>query len=107
MLYILLYFPFLQVVDRKKSPFCIGRPIFTLAEPDDLEIICGEFSTDVEIIDNSKEPEQVFKVKKIINHPRYQPNRVRKIVFIFIIDGYHFVYTFLNTFLLVLGKGWV
>lgn len=64
-----------DVNDRKKSPYCIGRPIFTLAEPDDLEIICGEFSTDVEIIEDSEEPEQVFRIKKIINHPRYQPNR--------------------------------
>ena len=74
-------------MDTKKSPFCIGRPIFTLAEPDDLEIICGEFSTDVQIIDISKEPEQVFKIKKIINHPRYQPNRVSRADSICTLEG--------------------
>ena len=74
----IVYFRYVQVDGRKKSPYCVGRPIFTLAEPEDLEIICGEFNTDVEIIENSEEPEQVFRIKKIINHPNYQPNRVSK-----------------------------
>ena len=39
-------------------------------------IVCGEFSTDVEILSQSHEPEQVFHISKIINHPNYQPNRV-------------------------------
>ena len=30
----------------------------------------------VEILSNSAEPEQVFNIKRIVNHPRYQPNRV-------------------------------
>ena len=30
---------------EKKSPFCIGTPVFTLAEPEDVDIICGEFDT--------------------------------------------------------------
>ena len=30
----------------------------------------------VEILSNSAEPEQVFNIKRIVNHPGYQPNRV-------------------------------
>ena len=60
----------------QKSPFCTERPIFTLAEPDDLVVVCGEFNSGIEIIELSREPEQVFTIKKIVNHPHYQPNRV-------------------------------
>ena len=76
-----------------RSPFCTANPIFTLAEPDDLEIICGEFYSGVEIIQNSVELEQVFKVVRFTNHPSYTPNRrVRNgipLYFISLID-YHF-----------------
>ena len=34
--------------------------------------------TGVQILENSEEPEQVFQVEKVINHPHYQPNRVSK-----------------------------
>ena len=50
--------------------------MFTLAEPRDLKIVCGEFDSGVEIVRNSFEPEQVFNIKRIVNHPKYQPNRV-------------------------------
>ena len=89
--FILLHFAILQ---EEKSPFCTGRPVFTLAEPEDVDIICGEFDTGegdhkkiflknisnsgIQLLDASLEPEQVFIVKKIINHPFYQPNRVCK-----------------------------
>merc|ERR1719394_1895954 len=63
---------------QKVSPFCTGRPIFTLAEPSDLVISCGDFNSGVEILNLSREPEQIFTVTKIVNHPHYQPNRVRK-----------------------------
>ena len=33
------------IFQNNKSPFCTGRPVFTLAEPDDVDIICGEFDT--------------------------------------------------------------
>ena len=61
---------------NQKSPFCGNSPTYTLAEPKDLLIICGEFSSDVEILSKSREPEQVFHISKIINHPNYQPTRV-------------------------------
>merc|ERR1711971_1172176 len=38
-------------------------------------IVCGEFDSGVEIIRNSVELEQVFNIKRIVNHPNYQPNR--------------------------------
>ena len=50
--------------------------MFAAAEPHDVTIVCGEFDTGVQILENSAEPEQVFQVEKIINHPHYQPNRV-------------------------------
>ena len=59
------------------SPFCTGTPIFTLAESPDLVIACGEYNSGVEILNLSKEPEQIFTITKIVNHPDYQPNRVR------------------------------
>ena len=33
----------------------------------------------MEILSKSTEPEKVFQISKIINHPRYQPNRVIRI----------------------------
>jgi len=57
------------------SPFCTGTPIFTLAESPDLVIACGEYNSGVEILNLSKEPEQIFTITKIVNHPDYQPNR--------------------------------
>ena len=62
----------------KASPYCTGDPVFTLAEPSDLKIVCGEFDSGVEIVRNSLELEQVFNIKRIVNHPSYQPNRVGK-----------------------------
>ena len=62
----------------KESPFCTGDPVFTLGDPEDFVIVCGEFDTGVQILSESSEFEQVFTVKKIINHPKYQPNRVIK-----------------------------
>ena len=41
-------------------------------------MICGEFRTDVEILEKSRELEQVFRVNKIVNHPNYQPNGVNQ-----------------------------
>ena len=35
-----------------------------------------DFQSGVEILSNSAEPEQVFNIKRIVNHPGYQPNRV-------------------------------
>ena len=58
------------------SPFCTGSPINTLAEPEDLVIVCGEFNSGVQIVSQSEEHEQVFTVKKIVNHPHYNPKRV-------------------------------
>ena len=59
-----------------RSPFCTGSPINTLAEPEDLVIVCGEFNSGVQIISQSEEPDQVFTVKKIVNYPDYKPKRV-------------------------------
>ena len=59
------------------SPFCTGQPVFVLAEPEDVVIICGEFNSGIEIINESWEPEQVFTVTKIIQHPDYKPTTVR------------------------------
>ena len=59
-----------------RSPFCTGSPINTLAEPEDLVIVCGEFNSGVQIISQSEEPDQVFNVKKIVNYPHYNPKRV-------------------------------
>ena len=59
------------------SPFCTGTPIFTLAESPDLVIACGEYNSGIEILKSSKEPEQIFTITRIVNHPDYQPNRVR------------------------------
>ena len=59
-----------------RSPFCTGSPINTLAEPEDLVIVCGEFNSGVQIISQSEEPDQVFNVKKIVNYPHYKPKRV-------------------------------
>ena len=50
--------------------------MFVLAEPEDLVIVCGEFNSGVEIINDSSEPEQVFTVTKIIQHPDYKPTTV-------------------------------
>merc|ERR1711874_828498 len=61
---------------RGKTPFCPPTARFTKAEPEDVLIVCGEFDTDVESIITSVEPEEVFKVTEIINHPSYTPNRV-------------------------------
>ena len=64
---------------RQSSPFCPEDPDdaeFTLAEPEDLVIVCGEFDTDVELIWWSWELEEVFEIVEIINHPRYKPNKV-------------------------------
>ena len=60
------------------SPFCADQPVFVLAEPEDVVIICGEFNSGVEIISESREPEQVFTVTKIIQHPDYKPTKVRQ-----------------------------
>ena len=59
-----------------RSPFCTGSPINTLAAPEDLVIVCGEFNSGVQIVSQSEEHEQVFTVKKIVNHPHYNPKRV-------------------------------
>ena len=50
--------------------------MFSLAESKDLLVVCGEFVTDVQSLDQSSELERVFRVDKIVNHPGYQPNRV-------------------------------
>ena len=52
--------------------------MFTLAEPKDVVIICGEFNSGVEILTESEEPEQLFTVTKIIQHPNYKPTTVRQ-----------------------------
>ena len=39
-------------------------------------IVCGEFNSGVQIVNQSEEPEQVFIVKKIVNYPHYNPKRV-------------------------------
>ena len=61
------------------SPFCPMNPNdaeFTLADPGDLVIVCGEFDTASELIWWSLEPEEVFRIEEIINHPGYRPNTV-------------------------------
>ena len=71
------------------SPFCPENPDdaeFTLADPEDLVIICGEFDTDVELIWWSYEPEEVFEIVEIINHPQYKPNEVNEKINIIIIN---------------------
>ena len=65
-------------ISSQSSPFCGARPKFTLAETKDLIVICGEFRTDVEILEQSRELEQVFMVNKIVNHPNYEPNGVNQ-----------------------------
>ena len=55
----------------------------TLAEPEDLVIVCGEFDSGVQIISQSFENEEVFTIKKITNHPRYNPKRVGENIFYF------------------------
>ena len=40
--------------------------------------MCGQFDTDTEIASFSKEVEEVFQVREIINHPDYQPHKVKK-----------------------------
>ena len=62
----------------KASLFCRGSPVFSLAEPSDFIIICGEFNSGVEILRESSEPEQLFTVTKIIQHPDYKPTTVRR-----------------------------
>ena len=62
----------------QSSPFCTGQPVFTLAEPKDVVIICGEFNSGVEILKESWEPEQLFSVTKIIQHPNYKLTTVRQ-----------------------------
>ena len=57
------------------SSYCRGDPIFTLADADDLQIVCGEFSVESpepEFLSNEREA--VLDIKKIINHPDYRPN---------------------------------
>ena len=57
------------------SSYCRGEPIFTLAEPSDLQIVCGEHSVqspEPEI--TSPEHERVLDILEIINHPDYKPN---------------------------------
>ena len=65
---------FTNIFGKEKSPFCTGRPSFVKAEPEDVDIVCGEYNTAVQIISQSKEDEQVFKITKITNHPHYKPN---------------------------------
>ena len=77
---------FCQGAKDKASPFCTGSPINTLAEPEDLVIVCGEFNSGVQIVSQSFENEEVFTVKKITNHPRYNPKRVGKLIF----DMFHY-----------------
>ena len=72
------------------SPFCTGQPVFVLAEPEDVVIVCGEFNSGTEIISESWEPEQVFTVTKIIQHPDYKATTVRKIK---LYSCYHFDFT--------------
>ena len=69
-----------QGTTKGSSPFCTGYPINTLAEPEDLVIVCGEFNSGVQIIGQSEEPEQVFTIKKIVNHPHYNPKRVGNMI---------------------------
>ena len=57
--------------------------MFVLAEPEDVVIVCGEFNSGVEIISESWEPEQVFTVTKIIQHPDYKPTSVGQQKFAF------------------------
>ena len=68
----------MYVSHAQPSPFCTGQPVFTLADPEDVVIICGEFNSGVEILKESWEPEQLFTVTKIIQHPNYKPTTVRK-----------------------------
>ena len=66
--------------DNQGSPFCPENPDdaeFKLADPEDLVIVCGEFDTDVELIWWSIDPEEVFKIEEIINHPDYKPHEVQ------------------------------
>ena len=37
-------------MSEQESPFCRGDPVFTLGEPDDFEIVCGEFDVGVQIL---------------------------------------------------------
>jgi len=59
----------------KTSSYCRGDPIFTLAEPSDLQIVCGEYSVESpEPEITSPETEVVLDILEIINHPDYKPN---------------------------------
>ena len=60
------------------SSYCRGDPIFTLADNNDLQIVCGEYSIespDPEAL--SPEREAVLDIKEFVNHPDYQPNGAR------------------------------
>jgi len=60
---------------RNTSSYCRGDPIFTLAEPSDLQIVCGEFSVETpEPEISSNEIEIVLDILEIVNHPDYKPN---------------------------------
>ena len=42
----------------------------------DLEIVCGEYESTVEIVSDSRDVEEVFQITEIVNHPNYKPNKV-------------------------------
>ena len=66
----------LMLLSYQTSSYCRGDPIFTLAEADDLQIVCGEFSVESpEPEVTSDEKETVLDILKIINHPDYKPNQ--------------------------------
>ena len=59
------------------SSFSPALGFYMLSTWKDLEIVCGQFDSDTEIATFSKEVEEVFQVTEIINHPDYQPHKVK------------------------------
>ena len=60
------------------SSYCTENAQLTKAEPDEMQIVCGEFSLLKEPEMFSEENEVVLEIRKIINHEQYDPGQPRK-----------------------------
>ena len=59
--------------DKERSSYCGREPTLRLAEPSELNIVCSEYSLAIQPEQVSEEDEVVLQIRKITNHPRYQP----------------------------------
>ena len=57
----------------QSSSYCGRAPTLTLAEPSDLNIVCGEHSLTLQPEQLSEEEEIVLAIERIANHPSYTP----------------------------------